>query len=84
MLNDMTIEEKPKKDSNSTDEHTSKYSKRKKQALARINEIEYEIIVLDNDLRTASSLNQKIELNIRIVELNDEKNSILDTILKTE
>lgn len=57
---------------------------RKKQALARIDAIEYEIIVLDNDLKTTSSPNQKIKINIRIVELVDEKNKIVDTILNKE
>jgi len=63
-----------------TTENTSSYSDKKKQALARINEIEYEITVLDNELITTSSLNQKIEINIRIIGLVDEKNKIIDTI----
>lgn len=62
----------------------SSKTKRKKRALLRINEIEYEIINLNNALQNEASLNKKFEINIRIVELNDEKNSIIDTILKTE
>ena len=37
-----------------TKENTSSYSNKKKQALAPINEIEYEIAVLDNELTTTS------------------------------